>query len=130
MNNLIKLNNTTDNDGNVDFIANRTKNNYINLGGINSKRIIDCVHAFLCHYGIWDENDTVVSTKKPLNFTPDPKYYNISFVLAFYNAACMCREARNSSEIKKKFIKEICLDNEDENESIPKKKSINYEVVC
>lgn len=99
MNSIMKLSTITDNEGKVDFIANKTKNNYINLGGANDKNTIDCVHAFLCYYGVWDTTDYVIVTRKPINFKPDIKYHDISFVLVFYNAACKSREAKMQQQI-------------------------------
>ena len=52
MDNLFRLSDKPDANGNVDFIANKTKNNYVNLGGINDPDAIDSFHAFLCKYGV------------------------------------------------------------------------------
>lgn len=94
MNNLLKLNTETDPNGNVDFIANKTKKNYVNLGGINDKDVVDCVHAFLCSQDVWSETDTVVLTTKALNYTPR-EYHNISFILKFYNKARIAKDLQH-----------------------------------
>lgn len=88
MDQYIALSTEADADGMVDFIANKTKKNYINLGGINNKEAIDCIHAFACQYGIWNRNDKVVHTKKLINYIPDTNQYSdISFIINFYNIA-------------------------------------------
>ena len=79
MNDLNKLND-------VDFIANKTKNNYINMGSTNNRDAIDCIHQFLCEHGVWNETDNVIHAKKSSTYVPDPhSYHNISFVITFYN---------------------------------------------
>ncbi|MEM0353961.1 MAG: hypothetical protein QXW79_00130 [Thermoplasmata archaeon] len=82
-----------DDNGRVDILVNKTKYNYLNLGGINSEEVIDSLHAFLCKYNIWQPTDNVVHVKSPLHFIPkDSTYHNISFVLIFYKMACKSRE--------------------------------------
>ncbi|AYV84958.1 MAG: hypothetical protein Satyrvirus1_44 [Satyrvirus sp.] len=93
----IRLNNGVDENGQVDFIANKTKLNYINLGGINLPDTIDCIHKFLCKNKVWVQDDTVIHTKKPINYIPE-KYHNISFILEFYNNACLAKEIRERNE--------------------------------
>jgi hypothetical protein len=88
MSNLLELSIEPDSNGYVDFIANKTNNNYINLGGANNKDTIDCVHTFMCNNGVWNDNDYVIHTKKTINYVPDQRaYHNISFMLNFYNMA-------------------------------------------
>lgn len=88
------LNVVPDEMGYVDFIANKSKSNYINLGGVNSDQSIDSIHEFMCYYHIWDRNDKVIKARKKATFVPDKKsYHDISFVLQFYN---MCRLARDT----------------------------------
>ena len=102
MNNLIKLSNSADENGNVDFIANRTKNNYVNLGGANIRDAIDCVHKFLCYNKVWDENDSVIHTMKPIGYIPNPQtYHNISFILNFYYNAYKELKEKKSRESDK-----------------------------
>lgn len=79
------LSNCANNEGFINFIANKTKNNYVNLGGFNDKEVIDCVHTFLCNNGIWNTTDHVIYTKKQSSYIPTAKYHDISFVLKFYN---------------------------------------------
>ncbi|MEM3063131.1 MAG: hypothetical protein QW303_06290 [Nitrososphaerota archaeon] len=93
--NYLMLSEHPDNNGLVDILVNKTKSNYLNLGGINGKEVIDSLHSFLCKYDVWKPSDNVVHVKKPLNFVPSkPKYHNISFVLIFYKMACRSREHR------------------------------------
>lgn len=105
MENYIRLSDVVDQDNNVDFIANKTKSNYINLRGINPKDTIDCVHRFLCRFGVWDISDNVTKSRRPINFIPDPKlYHDISFVLNFYNAACISKETRDREKQESQTI--------------------------
>ncbi len=86
MNKYMRLNDAPDLEGKVDFIANKTKRNYVNLNGANSNDVIDCVHAFLCDWHLWDITDEVIYTKKPKSFVPDPTlFHDISPILGFYN---------------------------------------------
>jgi len=95
MDNYLRLSNAADKDGLVDFVANKTKNNYINLKGINRREVIDCLHKFLCKYGIWDSTDKVIHTKKAHNYVPDPNsFHDISFVVKFYDMACKSKETK------------------------------------
>src|SRR5437588_139058 len=103
MNNYVKLNNEPDSIGYVDFIANKSKRNYVNLGGINTREAIDCIHAFLCKNEVWSETDCVIHTKKPFGFVPDFKYHNISFVIKFY------KDASNNKDIIDKMNHELEL---------------------
>ena len=86
MDSLLRLSNKTDENNNVDLIANKTKKNYVNLRGVNNEDTIDCVHMFMCQNHIWNEDDIVILTRKPYNFVP-PGFDNISCVLNFYNKA-------------------------------------------
>ena len=86
---FIDLSLIPDADGIVDFLANKDKGNYINLKGSNTKDTIDCVHSFLCKYGVWNKDDRVIHTRKPINFQPlRPMFYDISFIMTFYKMAC------------------------------------------
>ena len=81
-----QLSTTVNPDGTVDFMANKTKGHYLNLRGNNTNDTIDFVHKFMCDHGIWNIGDSVVKTKKHINFTPCRlKYNDVSFVLTFYN---------------------------------------------
>ena len=92
----MNLNGSPDAEGKVSIIANKTRNNYINLKGIYNEDVINCVHFFLCKYNVWNKKDNVISTIRPLTFVPDPKYYyDISFVLTFYNAACKSKAIKD-----------------------------------
>lgn len=92
--NFVRLSTTPDKNNNIDFICNTTKNNYIKLNGYNEKDAIQSLHSFLCNYEVWSLTDKVVRTLKPINFIPDCKYHNISFILKFYNMALLGAEAR------------------------------------
>ena len=99
MDELMNLSNMPDDDGNVDIIANRTKNNYVNLQGANSGDVIDCVYHFLCKHNVWDIKDNVVHTKKPTNYIPDPRLYrDISFVLTFYNLVSASKDEKRTEK--------------------------------
>lgn len=86
MENFLKINTEPAANGDVHFIVNKDRKNYVNLGGFNSDDVIDCVHQFMCTYDIWSENDKVIKCPKKYNFVPS-SYHNISFVISFYNKA-------------------------------------------
>ena len=94
MTNYEKLSTIKDNDGCVDFMANSSKGNYINLGGINNIDTIKCIRDFLVTYKVWCITDIIVNVKKPINFVP-VNYHNISFVLHFYELARKNKEKKN-----------------------------------
>ena len=100
MDKLLRLSKETDSNGDVDFIANKTKSNYINLRGINEQNAIDSVKQFMIKYGIWSTNDIILSTRKHIGFVPQ-NYHDISFVLVFYTAALKSHEAREQNTKKK-----------------------------
>lgn len=128
MNTFIKLNTEPDAEGFVSFIANKTKNNYINLGGLNDKNAIDCVHSFLCMHGVWNETDYVIHARKLKSYIPDPKvYHDISFVLRFYNMARISKETREKSLEKPQIVQSH--ENNDAHSSSEKSKiTINVSV--
>jgi hypothetical protein len=102
MSNYVKLDTDPYPDGTVDFIVNKTKKNYINLGGANTKETIDCVCTFMCDNELWDDDDCVIHTKKPISYVPDPSaYHDISPVLRFYNMGRLAIEARNKQNLEK-----------------------------
>lgn len=104
MDNFVELSHYKDLDGNVDFLINKTKNNYINFGGINNDDAIECVHSFLCKHGIWEETDQIVYNKKLSTLVPDAKkYHNISFVITFYNASSKTNENKLAQHIGKRL---------------------------
>jgi hypothetical protein len=80
-------------DGNVDFLANKTKKNYINLKGINDNETIECVKSFAVRYHIWSESDVIVVAKRNVRYIPE-MFHNISFVINFYNMARETYEKR------------------------------------
>ena len=95
----VRLSNETDSEGNVHFMANSVKKQFLNLGGFNSPDAIDSVHAFMCEYGIWSMTDRVVKAVKASNFVPSIREYdNISDVLVFYKKAVMAKEARELAD--------------------------------
>ena len=109
MANYIKLANCLDDrEEKILIIANKTKRNYVNLGCVRQEcihdentNIIDCVHHFMCRYRIWDTTDEVIRTHKPKTFRANPRqYHNISFVLTFYEMACISREAKQSKVVE------------------------------
>lgn len=81
---LLPLSLLSNNLGESDFIANKTKRNYINLKGINEKEVHNCVKNFMVLYEIWSQTDEIIMVKKPLKYKPD-NYHDISFTLVFYN---------------------------------------------
>lgn len=85
-------------DQTADFIANRTKNNYIILEGINTQEAIDSVFYFAAKQGVWGLDDDVRRTRRPRDFKPD-RYHDISFVLKFYNKARRAYEATVSPPV-------------------------------
>lgn len=91
MTNLLQLSTETDDNGYVHYIANRTKKNYINLGGINSIECIHCVHQYLCNSRVWNESDIVVFTLQSQTYIPKD-YHDISFVLNYYNRSRIAQE--------------------------------------
>ena len=97
MNVFSRLSKKRDQYGNVDLIANKTKKNYVNLGGINNQYTIDCIHMFLCRHKIWHEEDNVILTRRHIKFVP-PNLHNISCVLKFYKAAIKAAEYRAHQE--------------------------------
>lgn len=126
MNAFLKLNKRPDSNGNVDLIANKTKHNYINLGGTNDKNVIDCVHAFMCNNNIWEITDQVIHTIKPVSYVPNPQHYhNISFVLRFYEISRLCKEEREKKVI---HIDEPCVHEplKDKNDIEKKSQQIIY----
>lgn len=106
--NYPKLNTLPHPNGLVDFIGNKTKNNYVNLKGGNDKNVIDSVHAFMCQHGIWGINDKVVLTMKQPNYVPDRKYHDISFVLKFYTMARLAKEAKEKADNEIKINSTHC----------------------
>lgn len=102
MDNCMMLSDKPNAGGEVDFIANKTKGEYINLGGINRMNVIDCVHHFLCKHHVWDADDTVIHTTKLLSYIPSSaSYHNISFILAFYDAEYKKQESGKIIESNK-----------------------------
>lgn len=91
---IMKLCKECDCENYVDFIANKTKLNYVNLRGVNQKENIDSVCNFLFNYGAWCPADTIVCTRKKINYVPR-YYHNISFVLFFYEE--ISKRQENSS---------------------------------
>lgn len=73
--------------GDVDFIVNQTKNNYLNLRGLNSDDVIKNLHTFLVKFHVWEATDTVNKAKRDIKFQPS-NYHNISFILNFYKIYC------------------------------------------
>ena len=102
MDSYVTLNDKPDEYGQVTFIANKTKGNFVRLPGDNDIATVDCLHTFIYKYGIWDRHDKVVSTKKHSSFVPDRTQYNdISFVLNFYNMACSMYQKKNTGSNQK-----------------------------
>jgi hypothetical protein len=95
MNDYIKLSAVPDQDNHVDFLLNKNKRNYLNLLGINPPEVIKCVRDFLVKYRVWAATDVIVQTKKHKNFIPDQSaYHDISFMITFYDLACIGKEVR------------------------------------
>ncbi len=96
-------------DGTVVFLVNKTKRNFINTGGYNSDDVIDCIHAFLHKYGIWNESDQIIKTYKSKNFTPANKdnYHDISFVLTFYNMSVVAKEQRENDTTYDSYLSQV-----------------------
>jgi len=79
-----------DEDGNVDFIVNKTIGNFIRLGCANTRYVRNAVHKFLCDNGIWNIQHKVILAKRKINFIPDKNiYHDITFVLSFYKKNCI-----------------------------------------
>src|SRR5271154_5736586 len=83
MNNYKKLSDQTAPSGDVNFIVNLTKNNYVNLRGINSLDVLDSVVEFLIEYGAWNKGDVIKHCDKNIKFS-SRMCHNISFILKFY----------------------------------------------
>lgn len=113
MERYVRLSRLPNDKNEVNIIANKTKNNYVNLGGVNSRDAVDCVHYFMCKHNIWDKKDNVVLAVKDKAFVPDPsKYHDISFVITFYEMACKSKEAKEKME---KELEKIDSKNYDQN---------------
>src|SRR5208282_1178867 len=90
--------------GEANFIANKTKRDYINLRGVNPLEVQDSVIEFMINYDIWQKSDKLEKKNKPLNFRPQT-YHDISFVMRFYKMGCQSKEKRDR-EKEKKDLKE------------------------
>lgn len=112
--NLIKLSEIKTED--VDLISNKTKHNYINLKSTNSEDVIDCVHSFLCKYGIWKVSDKIIRSIKPANYVPPEKYHDISFILIFYRLACQTKiEKEKMLFLQEKEMEKAALEKDNSN---------------
>lgn len=90
---LLPLSLVSDPNGYVDFLANKTKRNYLNLKGINDNETIECVKSFMVRYLVWSQTDLIVAVKRPVKYVPE-QFHNISFVLTFYDMARQTYEKR------------------------------------
>lgn len=97
MNPFPRLDQAAQSDEVVDFIANRTQNNYVNLHGRYDQYVIDCVHAFMCNNDIWGESDDVRYTQRQNSFRP-AQYHDISCVMHFYDKARRAFEAMEAQK--------------------------------
>ncbi|AGF85060.1 hypothetical protein QJ854_gp722 [Moumouvirus goulette] len=101
---MIRLNDKPDVHGNVHLLTNLRHKHYVKFGGIQSDDSIDSFHKFMLDNGVWDSNDKVVKSRKPVNFVPGPEYDNISVVLKFYNLGVIACE--NKMKMRQKEQKE------------------------
>jgi hypothetical protein len=87
-----KLSTTIDPDDQVDFIANTTKGNYVNLRGVNAVEVQNSLIEFLIDVAkAWTKGDKVIRTKKPLAYKPT-NVHDISFVVNIYNMGYKSQE--------------------------------------
>ncbi len=90
----VELTKKPNEEGHVDFIVNKTRGNFVNLGGINPETTINAVHHFMCCYHIWKETDTVISTRRHSGYKAQTSH-DISFVLIFYDMIRRIQERKN-----------------------------------
>lgn len=107
----MEVNMEPDENGNVDFIANKTKQNYLKLGKV-SNEVIDSVHSFICRYNIWDPDDMVIHSVKTRDYVPGKTWNDISVVLVFYNLACRHKKSKTSKPNENIAIENISKSNE------------------
>jgi hypothetical protein len=96
-----KLTDKPDENGHVHFLANKTRGNYLNLRGAQTKNTLDAVYSFMIKYKIWSKMDTVLQVKKPADYVPNSQnYHDISFVLIFYEMASKISELKGRAQIE------------------------------
>lgn len=106
--NWLNLSNETDNNGLVDFLGNKHKHHYINMGGSNNQKTIDSILNFLIENKIWEASDHIVQTKKLKTLVPDRDRYNdISFVLHLYDKHIENNKKETELDEKNKIINEF-----------------------
>src|SRR5579872_2724329 len=107
-----QLSTTIDPDGQVDFIANTTKGNYVNLRGINTIEVQNSVTEFLVNtVKAWNKDDKLVRVKKPLAYKPK-NVHDISFVLNIYNMGYKSQEFKRERAKQEPFPSKIETKNE------------------
>lgn len=80
----MKLERNPDKNGNVNFIVNVSRRNYIKLEGFNEMNTILSIRNFLTHYGVWNTSDKIVDSLKPVSYIPPIEFHDISFMITFY----------------------------------------------
>ena len=94
METYIPLSNTPSPDGEVDFIVNMTKEEYVRLDGCNTNDTIRCFIRFMWAQSIWNTSDIITNIKRPKNFvmgtfewagTRTAFYNEIGYVVNLYN---------------------------------------------
>jgi hypothetical protein len=91
----LPINRQPSENGQVNFIINTTRCNYIKLEGCNTLEISVSIQNFCVMYGIWANSDVIVDSLNKPSHTPGNTihvnagsyykvYHNISFVTQFY----------------------------------------------
>ena len=71
----------------TDILLNLTKRNYLILGSVNDKKMLDLVYNFMVHYNIWHKSDNINLTVQFKKTHMRTKLHDISFVLKFFEMA-------------------------------------------